>query len=120
MNIELKRLNEVDKSEIIELMNHPLVLKHMPLATGNFGEEDYKKFIVAKDRLWKENGYGPWAFFLNETFIGWGGLQPADEDVEVAIVLHPSYWGMGKKIYEMIIKYAFQTLKLQSVIILSI
>lgn len=118
MDIELRRLPDIDKAEIIELMNNPLVLKHMPLASPKFGDDACEKFLASKERLWEESGYGPWAFVLNGKFIGWGGLQPAGGDVEIAIVLHPAYWGFGKTLYEKIIRYAFETLNIESVIIL--
>ena len=118
MNIELKRLHEVSYADIVDLMNSPLIRKHMPLASDKFGAEEYDKFITAKEEIWCEFGYGPWAFFVNEKFVGWGGLQPMHDEIEVALMLSPKYWGMGKKLYEIIIQYAFETLRLQSVIIL--
>src|SRR5690606_8943029 len=75
-------------------------------------------FISDKQKIWKEHGYGVWAFTIEEQFIGWGGLQPVDSDVEIALVLHPNYWGYGKIIYRKIIDYAFNHLRLKSVIIL--
>ena len=78
MNIEFKRLTEVDKNEIIDLMNNDLVRKQMPLFTGDFNESICEKFIASKELLWVEHGYGPWAFIINSEFAGWGGLQPAN------------------------------------------
>lgn len=40
------------------------------------------------------------AFFIDGKFAGWGGLQPEDGDADVAVVLHPDYWGKGRAIYE--------------------
>lgn len=118
MNIDFKRLQDTDKKSLIKLMNNPLVQRYMPLASSHFTEEDYLKFIQAKENLWKKYGYGPWAFELKGCFIGWGGLQPEGEDVEIAIVLYPKYWGHGKALCIKIIKYAFEILHLDSIIIL--
>ncbi len=115
MNIELIPLTQACKSELIALMSHPLVLKHMPLATESF---NYDQFIEAKERIWEEHGYGPRAFVLNDQFVGWGGLQPEGDDVEIALVLHPDYWGMGRIIYKKIVHHAFKVLNLESVIVL--
>ncbi len=117
-NFEVKPLTEIPKDEIIELMNHPKLRQHMPLLTGDFDDSKYDSFIHAKQKIWEEYGYGPWAFILNGQFIGWGGLQPIDQDVEIALVLHPNFWGNGKAIYQKIIKYAFEDQKLESVVIL--
>jgi GNAT superfamily N-acetyltransferase len=87
----------------------------MPLAENGF---DYDAFILAKEKIWKEHGYGPWAFLDSGHFIGWGGLQPEGKDMEIALVLHPHHWGKGRAIYKMILDYAFKTLKLDSLIVL--
>ena len=90
----------------------------MPLASGHTGEIEYAEFITAKEKLWSEYGYGPWAFEVDGHFVGWGGLQPESDDVEIALVLSPEYWGLGKIIYTKIIEFAFKEMKLESVIIL--
>jgi len=53
MKIEFKRLAEVDKAEIIQLMNNPLVRRQMPLTSDNFDESECNEFIAAKERLEK-------------------------------------------------------------------
>jgi RimJ/RimL family protein N-acetyltransferase len=118
MAIEFINLAEVNKIDIIELMNNPLVRRQMPLTSDNFDEADYVAFIAGKQKLWDEFGYGPWAFIVDGRFAGWGGLQPEGEDVDLAIVLHPDFWGMGKSIYDLIIEYAFEEKGFESVIIL--
>ena len=117
MGIEFKRLSEVDKSDIIELSNHPLVRRHMPLASDNFGEAECDKFIAAKERQWAEHGYGPWAFIVDGKFAGWGGLQPEHGDADLGLVLHPNYWGIGKTLYDEIIRGAFGEMGFKSVTI---
>lgn len=118
MNIELKRLTEVKKPELINLMNHPLVRRQMPLLKESFNESACNKFIAAKELLWLDYGYGPWAFFIEGRFAGWGGLQPEEGEADLAMVLHPDYWGMGKAIYKLIIGHAFNVMHLTSVTIL--
>jgi ribosomal-protein-alanine N-acetyltransferase len=116
--IEFRQLDEVDKADILELLNHPLVRRQMPLAKGHFDDAAYRAFITTKKQLWIEHGYGPWAFFIDEKFAGWGGLQWEQGDADLALVLHPQYWGMGKLIYEKIIEYAFCEMNLSSITIL--
>lgn len=115
MKIEFIQLSEIPKVEIIALLNHPLVRRHMPLAKECFDDEDYEKFIADKQRLWAEHGYGPWAFVINDKFIGWGGLQYEEGDADLALVLHPNYWGIGKMICEKIIKKAFEEMRFESI-----
>jgi GNAT superfamily N-acetyltransferase len=118
MNIEFKRLNEVEKSEIIDLMNNPLVRRQMPLTTDNFNESDCDNFIAAKERVWAEHGYGPWAFVVDGEFVGWGGLQPEDGEADLALVLHPDHWGVGKALYDEIIERAFGEMGFERVVVL--
>jgi len=118
MNIEFKRLAEVKKSEIMELMNNQLVRRQMPLLRDEFSEDDCDKFIEVKEQLWAKHGYGPWAFTVNEQFTGWGGLQHEEGEADLALVLHPNYWGIGKILYKKIIDKAFSEMELKSIIVL--
>lgn len=118
MNIEFKNLGEIEKSSIIELMNDNLVRRQMPLLKGNFSERDYEKFVASKEKMWEEHGYGPWAFVVNDHFAGWGGIQPDNGEADLALVLHPDYWGLGKILYKKIIHKAFNELGLHSVQVL--
>lgn len=91
IKIEFRRLTEVDPADMIRLANDPLVRRHMPLSSGTFGEAEFESFVADKERLWEEHGYGPWAFYVDGEFAGWGGLQAEDGDADVALVLHPDY-----------------------------
>ena len=116
--IEFRRLSEVNPLSIIELMNDPEVRRHLPLAQGEFDRADCERFVVAKERMWEENGYGPWAFLLGEEFVGWGGLQPEGDDVDVGLILHRAHRGAGRSLYKRIVAYAFSELGVDSVIAL--
>lgn len=116
--IEFVRLPDVNPDEIVELMNHPLVRREMPLTSDGFDAAACAEFIAAKERLWAEHGYGPWAFLVDGKFAGWGGLQPEGDDADLALVLHPSYWGWGKRLYDEIIARAFGEMGFDSVTIL--
>lgn len=118
MQIEFKRLNEVDRAGIIDLMNNPLVRRQMPLTSDHFSEAACEGFIAGKERLWAEHGYGPWAFVVDGKFAGWGGLQPEEGEADLALVLHPDAWGLGKPIYDEIMRRAFGEMGFESVTIL--
>nr|WP_299338066.1 GNAT family N-acetyltransferase [Allomuricauda sp.] len=118
MDIEFKSLGEIEKSHIIDLMNNELVRRQMPLLKGDFSETNCDRFVASKEQMWKEHGYGPWAFVIDNQFAGWGGVQPDDGEADLALVLHPDYWGMGKILYKKIIGKAFDELGLNSVQVL--
>lgn len=118
MQLEFKRMSEVDNAEYIALNLNPLVRRQMPLTDDNFGEKDCQEWVASKEKQWDEHGYGPWAFIIDDKFAGWGGLQYENGDADLGLVLHPDYWGTGKVIYEEIIKRAFGEMKLESITIL--
>jgi [ribosomal protein S5]-alanine N-acetyltransferase len=118
MNLEFKRMSEIDCSEYVALNTNPLVMRQMPLSDSSFDEEVCKGWIAGKERIWEECGYGPWAFVIDEKFAGWGGLQPEEGDADLGLVLHPDYWGQGKMVYDEIIRRAFNEMGLESVTIL--
>ncbi|MFN0178484.1 MAG: GNAT family N-acetyltransferase [Gemmatimonadales bacterium] len=118
VDIEFLRLSEVDPADLIALMNDPRVRRHLPLARGRFGPAECAGFVAAKERLWAEHGYGPWAVIIDGEFAGWGGLQPEGEDVDLGLVLRPKYWGCGRLLYERFVATAFAELRAPSVIIL--
>ena len=118
MELRLARLGEVHPADIIELMNHPSVRRHMPLADGPFAAAECAEFIAGKDGIWRDHGYGPWAFVVDGAFAGWGGLQPEDGEPDLALVLHPRFWGHGRAVYERVLDEAFGTFGFDSVTVL--
>lgn len=118
MILEFKRLTEVGLAEIIALNNNPEVLRQMPLGRADFDEIKANDWVEQKDAQWEKYGYGPWAFIVDKDFAGWGGLQYEAGDADLALVLHPKYWGSGKTIYQEIINRAFTTMGLSSITIL--
>lgn len=87
----------------------------MPLAGDDFDEAECERFVAGKEKLWEEHGYGPWAFYIDGAFAGWGGLQPEGDDADVGLVLYPDYWGTGRAIYEEIVARAFGEMGFDSV-----
>lgn len=119
MNIKFDHLKNISKQDIIELNTNERVLKQMPL--GNdvvFDEEKCISWVNEKENQWIEHGYGPWAFLVDGKFAGWGGLQYEEGDADLALVLHPRYWGLGKQIFNEIIKKAFTEMGFESITIL--
>ncbi|MCH7337468.1 GNAT family N-acetyltransferase [Acinetobacter sp. NIPH 2699] len=119
MIIQFDRLSNIHYAEIIELNTNNLVLQQMPLAKGIiFDKEQCIAWVDAKEKHWEEYGYGVWAFLVDNKFAGWGGLQYEDGDADLALVLHPRYWGLGKQIFNRIINKAFNELNFRSITIL--
>jgi len=116
--IRFVQLDEVNEEHIIDLMNNRMVGKQLPLLAAGFSVENCRAFLKAKRQLWDEHGFGPWAFLINNEFAGWGGLQPENGEADFALVLHPKYWGWGRKIFNRIKDQAFSEMKLNTITIL--
>jgi RimJ/RimL family protein N-acetyltransferase len=112
------RLPEVAAADLIDLMTHPKLRAHMPLLGATFTEADAMAFIAGKEALWSEYGFGPWAFLLDERFAGWGGLQPEGGEADLALVLHPTFWGSGGRIVREILRRARSEFGFSSVMVL--
>lgn len=89
----------------------------MPLGNQPFDEEFCQAWVAGKEQHWEQYGYGVWAFRVNGQFAGWGGLQNEAGDADLALVLHPDYWGIGQSAAKKIISEAFETMKLTSITI---
>lgn len=113
--IKCVHLSEVKEEHIIALMNNKMVGKQLPLLGEGFTVENCRAFLKAKNQLWDEYGFGPWAFLINGEFAGWGGLQPELGEADFALVLHPKYWGWGRKIFIKIRDQAFNEMNLNSI-----
>jgi len=99
-------------------MNNPLVRRQMPLAPHPFSQSDCEAFIAAKEQLWADYGYGPWAFVVDDRFAGWGGVQPEGGEADVGVVLHPDYWGLGRQLFAEVIVRAFGEMGFDAVTVL--
>jgi [ribosomal protein S5]-alanine N-acetyltransferase len=116
--ITFVRLPDVAPDALIELMNDPIVRRHLPLARGRFDAAACARFVAAKEALWAAHGYGPYGFMSGGQLIGWGGLQPEAGDVDLGIVLHPRFWGLGRGLYRRLLAEAVERLRVASVIVL--
>lgn len=107
MHITFTSLAEVPTGELVALMNHPRLHRHLPLLRRSFTEADAHAFLSAKAALWANDGYGPWAVRVNGDFAGWGGAQSEGGSADLALVLHPDHWGRGAVIARALLREAF-------------
>jgi ribosomal-protein-alanine N-acetyltransferase len=115
--IEFVRLSHIDTASLLRLVNDPRVQRHMPLAGDEMSAADVHAWVGDKERYWDEFGFGPWGIRIQGTVAGWGGLQPFNGDVEIALVLLPEFWGWGKAIFLRLEQYAFGELGLTHIVV---
>ena len=99
MTLSLHAFAEIPTEDWIGLLNHPDVIRHMPLATDEWTEKAVADWAKGKDAQWLANGYGPWALRIDGSFAGWGGFQKEGDEADLALVLLPTYWGHGAMIF---------------------
>ena len=97
MSVTFSRLPEAPFEDVYRLINEPRNARHMPLFSP-FTREEAKDWIAGKDRQWVDYGYGPWAFYIDGEFAGWGGFQREDDGADFGLVLLPEFWGRGLEI----------------------
>lgn len=117
-DIEFVHLGEIGEEKIISLMNNEQVGAQLPLLAAGFSAENCRDFLASKKQLWEAHGFGPWAFVIKGEFAGWGGLQPEQGEADFALVLHPAYWGWGRKIFNKVKDQAFDQMGFDSITIL--
>ena len=99
MAFTLHAFSDIPTEDWMLLLNHPDVIRHMPLADGKWTESAVADWAKAKDAQWLESGYGPWSIRIDGNFAGWGGFQSEGDEADLALVLLPKYWGHGVKIF---------------------
>ena len=97
MTITFSRLPEAPFDDVFRLINEPRNARHMPLFSP-FTPEEARDWIAGKDGQWTENGYGPWAVFIDDELVGWGGFQREEDGADYGLVLFPEFWGHGLEI----------------------
>lgn len=114
-DLDFVPLSEIPPAQIVELMNDPAVGRLLPLLGTGFSEADCRAFLAAKQAMWTDHGFGPWAFRVDGGFAGWGGLQPEQGEADFALVLSPRYWGCGRRIFNTVRDRAFGAMGLNSI-----
>lgn len=99
MAFTLHKFSDIPIDDWIFLLNHPAVIRHMPLSNGAWTERTAADWAKGKDAQWQVNGYGPWSIRVDGNFAGWGGFQKEDDEADFALVLLPEYWGHGAEIF---------------------
>ncbi|WP_370681850.1 GNAT family N-acetyltransferase [Comamonas sp. GB3 AK4-5] len=99
MAFSLHPFSEIPVQDWMVLLNHPDVIRHMPLADTRWDESAVADWANGKDGQWQVHGYGPRAIRVDGRFAGWGGFQREGDEADFALVLLPRYWGQGAAIF---------------------
>jgi RimJ/RimL family protein N-acetyltransferase len=101
-------LSSIDPELLRALLNDSRVTRHMPLANSEpMSLQAVRDWVVTKEDIVRQHGYGPQAILLDGSFAGWGGLEPDGDGASISLVLLPDYWGRGREVLDALLEEAF-------------
>lgn len=95
---ELKALNEVPAIELLQVLTDPRISRHLPLFEADIDLLWVERWVEGKITQWLIPELGPYAVLQAGAVAGWAGYQPDGESAELAIVLRPEAWGIGRAV----------------------
>ena len=117
----LRRLNDDDVNEVLELRGNPEVMKYVPRPLINTKEEALAHIALIEDKVVNNIGIN-WAITLkgNSKMIGIMGhyrIQPENYRAEIGYMLLPQYHGKGiiTEAVKIVVQYGFEQMQLHSI-----
>lgn len=119
-----KKIDANDLEKFMVMNSDPDI---MAMLGGVRSNDQSRQDLENHLRLWKENGFGGWIFYLKDTneWIGRAGLRrlivAENEEVEMGYALKPCFWNQGfaTEIATAITEVAFEVIRLNSIVCFS-
>ncbi len=105
-SIRFVRLPVIPRKAILAQMTDPRVLRHLPLMTHVWTDQDVIDFVAAKEARWARDGLGHWAVIRGDEYVGWGGFEREGEDWDFGLVLRTEHFGLGMAITRKALDFA--------------
>lgn len=99
------RLEEIQEHDLKTLLNKRRVREHL-VEHNLFDTNSIKSWIDDKCAIDSRPGCRVRAIVSNATVVGWCGIQLESGKYEVAIVLDEGSWGIGRRIFGDIMRWA--------------
>lgn len=103
--LEYIALDRVKESELIAMLNRQKIREHL-MAHDLFDETSIRVWIQSKLEMDAIPGCRVRAIRCNHKLSGWCGIQLESGKYEIAVVLDASIWGVGKRVFNEIMKWA--------------
>ena len=105
-NYQIKDLSHPSIAQWAELFKNDKIRRHMPLSSNSVNDVWIETWINSKNSISKISPFEIYSIWMKDEFCGWAGIQPDEDCYEMAIVLKPDFWGLGKVLaYDLIQKY---------------
>jgi hypothetical protein len=105
MNIKYKKLDEINENTLLNLVNNLSVRKHL-ISHPSFDINMLNLWIKDKIEMDSLTGCKIRAIVVDGKLAGWCGIQLEKNKYEMAIILDNSFWGIGKKVFFHMMKWA--------------
>ncbi len=99
------RLDEVDPSDVQKLLNQKRIREHL-VEHELFDANSVKTWIKEKLEVDATNGCRVRGVMSNSSFAGWCGIQLENGNYEIAMVLDSKHWGLGKRVFYDVMRWA--------------
>ncbi len=95
--LRLRRVNEADLVNFIELFSDSAVMRFIGIEAGYVPSyKEIEQMHSGAVQVWKTRGYGRWSMFDAETgeFVGFCGFRSEQGKPELICALHERFWGL--------------------------
>lgn len=103
--ITYRPLNSVAPSDLLALMNDSDIRTHL-IEHPLFDLTSLAQWVDDKVQVDTQPHCRVVAIFINDQLAGWGGIQPDDDNYEIAIILAKPFWGLGVRIFKDMLNWA--------------
>ncbi len=103
--LEYLKLDEINPKDFVCLLNKQKVREHL-IEHELFVLESVESWVKQKMEVDSIPGCKVRAIITNAQLIGWCGIQLENEKYEVAFVIDEKFWGIGKVVFQEIIRWA--------------
>ena len=103
--IEYIKLSKVNPNDFIPLLNNRKIREHL-IDHEPFDTVSVRGWINAKIKVDSTYGCKVRAINFNNQLVGWCGIQYEDEKYDLAIVIDNKSWGLGKIVFNDIMRWA--------------
>lgn len=103
--ITYRPLNAIAPSDLLALMNDSDIRTHL-IEHPLFDLTSLAQWVDDKVQVDAQPHCRVVAIFIADQLAGWGGVQPDDDNYEIAIILAKPFWGYGIRIFKDMVDWA--------------
>jgi len=103
--IKYLTFHEINPNEFIPLLNSQKIREHL-IDHTLFDLDSIKAWTDSKIEVNSSDGCRVRAIVCNNHLAGWCGIQEEDDKYEFAIVIDEQFWGLGKTVFQEMMRWA--------------